>query len=172
MGYDTSSSDWRVKSLGKVGGGFGLASAALIFGFVSDVARYKGVFIFGGLGAGVGLNKELLKAFETISKVSAGDPFHLGAKPIVCSSSFSASQLNTSMGLVTSSGAGAGIGYGIITMSAAKWNKNLFQYQTLSGQSIAVGIGSMTLSGIWLHILSRDLPIQGQPIGPSYGNFA
>jgi hypothetical protein len=162
MGYKTTASDWRVKSLGKVGGGFGLASGALMFGLVSYTARYKGVFIFGGLGGGVGLNKELLKAFEAVSKVSAGDPFHLDAKPIACSSSFSASELNSALGLVTSTGAGAGLGYGIITISAAKWNKTLFQFQTLSGRSVAVGIGSMTLSGIWLHVLSRDLPAQGQ----------
>ncbi|MGI8638793.1 MAG: hypothetical protein ACR2MG_02420 [Pyrinomonadaceae bacterium] len=150
MNYDTQASDWKVKDAGGISQAVGLAAGVWLFIFKSNTARCTSLLAFSGMGLGLGIEWKLIKGIET----SISGPLFVEGEgtPIKCENSFSASEMNGKFGLVSSVGAAAGAGYGIVAITAFSLRKNYFKTQPIRGWNSGVGASAISSFGTWWHI--------------------
>jgi len=121
-----------------------------LFIFKSNAARCTSLLAFTGMGIGFGLE---WKAIEPIETTISGPLFVEGeGTAIKCENSFSASEMNGKLGLVSSFGAAGGVGYGMVTISAFSFRRNYFKPQPIQGWNAGVGASALSSFGTWWHI--------------------
>ena len=145
MGLNDKASDWQVAGIAQVGGAAGLGAGVWWFEFFSQAVNTREPFMFIGAGIGAG---------GSIGGASAPDLTDLGnAKPaysqLACARPFSVSDLDMSIGRLTSAGAGIGPGYGLLYISGLNTDGALFSSQSVSGWTIGVGATAIAVIGYW-----------------------
>ncbi|GAB2530493.1 hypothetical protein [Spirosoma aerophilum] len=155
MGWNTKTTDWQVCGLGQVGYGAGYASGTYLCCFYSETASVSGLYLFSGIGAGVGGNASGVINPADYGAVSS--PWtNLTNMFLVCGvREFSGNDLNGAMGRISSLGVGGlGVSYGVTYITAIPpWGSSeaYFYSQNIGGLGYGPGggIGGQTLSGTW-----------------------
>lgn len=147
MSLSTRANDWQCVCIAQVGVGALAAAGVYAFEFRSRNADYRGVFSFGGVGAGIG------GSLGGSTAPSPSDVAH-NRNPDLWTSlrvrrPFSANDLNHSFAGIESAGASAIVGYSLVTITAGFWDI-LFYEQDVSGWGIGgLGLSAVNLTGMW-----------------------
>ena len=145
---DACAFDWQVACLGQVGGGDIVAGGAWFFSFKSKTAKVEVPFVF--LGVGFGFGGSLGGA--SIPSASDAKRGNLSWTNVlhVNENGFKADDLNWAKGRLTTVGASAGVGYGVMYVSAfTTFGGTLFRPRQLVGYGAGVGLIAATTFGVW-----------------------
>lgn len=145
---DAFAFDWKVTSLGQVGGGAGVAGGAWFFTFRSKTAKVEVPFVFVGFGLGVGGSL----GGASIPNASDAKRGNLSWTNVlhVDEDGFKADDLNWAKGRLTTIGASVGAGYGVMYITAfTTFGGTLFRPRQLVGYVAGVGANAATTFGMW-----------------------
>ncbi len=143
MGFHTTAADWEFTGVCQIGGAAGLGGGGFMFEFRSATAevREEVFFIGGGIGAGGSMGG------AGAPDISTGQ---MSFSPITCDQPFSLSNLHNCGGRLTSLGAAAVLGAGMLYISAATFREEYFHSQGGFGFSLGgFGLGGFTFVGLW-----------------------
>ena len=162
MGLGTKAEDWQVCGLVTVAGGYVVGAGLFVFDFYSPTAGLTARFTFTGVGFGAGGNA---------GGTTAGDVGRFTAfSDIEAITPFSVWDLNGAWGRVGSFGAGIGLAYSIVAITAAprwSWKHAYFTSQNVGGFGTGVDAGGVWVAGIW-----RFKKISNNKPANPYGDFA
>jgi hypothetical protein len=140
---------WEATSCGSLSAHVKWGGLAQLFEFRPVDKHSVFRFVFIGFGLGVGTILPRIVSADIPNTVKATSV----PTSLQCLTSFSAIDLNRSLGRLTTASATVALGYGITIITAFSLTKNFFEAQELPGfVAGGFGVGGSVNAGLWLQL--------------------